>query len=144
MTAGDVELIGGRLDLIEAAVQTLRSAGVTWKKTEKGFRVQRTNGALTGVDVMTEALSRFPTTCRRRMALMTRDEGASMIPETVLGAASARFLNCRGWATTSPSHHERPGARRAEAGAAPRSWRTDLRPRCRSHIAALAAKATAW
>jgi len=29
MTAGDVELVGGRLDLMEAAAQSLRAAGVS-------------------------------------------------------------------------------------------------------------------
>jgi UDP-N-acetylglucosamine 1-carboxyvinyltransferase len=61
MTAGDVELLGGRLELIETAVASLRSAGVTLEKTERGLRVQRTNGALHGVDVMTEPYPGFPT-----------------------------------------------------------------------------------
>src|SRR2546421_60765 len=33
MTAGDVELVGGRLDLMEAAAQSLRAAGVLLDKT---------------------------------------------------------------------------------------------------------------
>ena len=41
MTAGDVELVGGRLDLIEAVAQSLRAAGVVLDKTNRGFRVQR-------------------------------------------------------------------------------------------------------
>src|SRR6185312_1881207 len=49
MTSGDVELVGGRLDLMEAAGQSLRAAGVVLTKTNRGFRVHRANG-LHGVD----------------------------------------------------------------------------------------------
>ena len=91
MTAGDVELLGGRLELIETAVASLRSAGVTLEKTERGLRVQRTNGALHGVDVMTEPYPGFPTDLQAQMmALMTRAEGASMITETVF---ESRFMH---------------------------------------------------
>src|SRR5262245_60822601 len=61
MTAGDVELVGGRLDLLEAPAQTLRSAGVALEQTNRGIRVKRANGDLTGVDVMTEPYPGFPT-----------------------------------------------------------------------------------
>ena len=91
MTAGDVELVGGRLDLIETAAQTLRAAGVTLESTERGLRVQRTNGALHGVDVMTEPYPGFPTDLQAQMmALMTRAEGASMITETIF---ESRFMH---------------------------------------------------
>ena len=91
MTAGDVELVGGRLDLIETAAQTLRSAGVTLESTARGLRVQRTNGALRGVDVMTEPYPGFPTDLQAQMmALMTRAEGASMITETIF---ESRFMH---------------------------------------------------
>ena len=91
MTAGDVELVGGRLDLIETAAQSLRAAGVSLEKTDRGLRVQRTNGALRGVDVMTEPYPGFPTDLQAQMmALMTRSEGASMITETVF---ESRFMH---------------------------------------------------
>ena len=84
MTAGDVELVGGRLDLIGTAAERLRAAGVTVEQTARGLRVQRTNGAMHGVDVMTEPHPGFPTDLQAQMmALMTRAEGASMITETI-------------------------------------------------------------
>jgi len=84
MTAGDVELVGGRLELIESVVQTLRSAGVTLEATARGIRVQRTNGALHGVDVMTEPYPGFPTDLQAQyMALMTRAHGVATISETI-------------------------------------------------------------
>ena len=91
MTAGDVELIGGRLELLEAAAQTLRSAGVSLEPTDQGFRVRRTNGQLHGVDVMTEPYPGFPTDLQAQMmALMTRADGASMITETIF---ESRFMH---------------------------------------------------
>ncbi len=91
MTAGDVELVGGRLELLEAAAQTLRSAGVSLEPTEKGFRVRRANGQLHGVDVMTEPYPGFPTDLQAQMmALMTRADGASMITETIF---ESRFMH---------------------------------------------------
>ncbi len=83
-TGGDVELIGGRLELIQAAADVLRGAGVTFTPTERGVRVSRTNAALTGVDVMTEPYPGFPTDLQAQMmALLATAEGASMITETI-------------------------------------------------------------
>ncbi|SJZ68208.1 UDP-N-acetylglucosamine 1-carboxyvinyltransferase [Enhydrobacter aerosaccus] len=141
MTAGDVELVGGRLDLLEAAVQTLRSAGVALEPTEKGFRVHRTNGALQGVDVMTEPYPGFPTDLQAQMmALMTRAEGASMITETIF---ESRFMHVPELARMGANvtiHHESalvrgvPKLRGAEVMA------TDLRASVSLAIAGLAAE----
>jgi UDP-N-acetylglucosamine 1-carboxyvinyltransferase len=91
MMAGDVELLGGRLDLIDTVATTLRTAGVSLIPTEKGFRVRRTNGQLHGVDVMTEPYPGFPTDLQAQMmALMTRADGASMISETIF---ESRFMH---------------------------------------------------
>jgi len=84
VTAGDVELINGRIDLLDSAVDKLREAGIEFTPTASGFRVARSNGALHGVDVMTEPYPGFPTDLQAQfMALMTRGEGASMITETI-------------------------------------------------------------
>jgi UDP-N-acetylglucosamine 1-carboxyvinyltransferase len=141
MTAGDVELVGGRLDLIESAVQTLRAAGVTLEKTEKGLRVHRTNGALTGVDVMTEPYPGFPTDLQAQMmALMTRAEGASMITETVFESRFMHVPELSRMGANVTIHHESalvrgvPKLRGAEVMA------TDLRASVSLAIAALAAE----
>ncbi|WP_422002415.1 UDP-N-acetylglucosamine 1-carboxyvinyltransferase [Reyranella sp.] len=141
MTAGDVELVGGRLDLIEAPAQTLRQAGVSLEKTERGLRVRRANGMLTGVDVMTEPFPGFPTDLQAQMmALMTRAEGASMITETVF---ESRFMHVPELARMGANvtiHHESalvrgvPKLRGAEVMA------TDLRASVSLAIAALAAE----
>jgi UDP-N-acetylglucosamine 1-carboxyvinyltransferase len=83
-TGGDVELVGGRLELIQAAADVLRGAGVSFTTTERGVRVSRTNSALTGVDVMTEPYPGFPTDLQAQMmALLVTAEGASMVTETI-------------------------------------------------------------
>jgi UDP-N-acetylglucosamine 1-carboxyvinyltransferase len=83
-TGGDVELIGGRSELIAAAATALTQAGVTIEDTPRGIRVRRTNAPLVGVDVMTEPFPGFPTDLQAQMmALLTTAEGASMITETI-------------------------------------------------------------
>ncbi len=84
ITGGDVELVGARADLMSAALDALRGAGTTITPTDKGIRVQRSNGPLIGTDVMTEPFPGFPTDLQAQMmALLTTAEGASMITETI-------------------------------------------------------------
>ena len=84
ITGGDVELIGINHDLIGSALASLAQAGVVCTETERGLRINRSNGALHGVDVMTEPYPGFPTDLQAQMmALMTTAEGASMITETI-------------------------------------------------------------
>jgi UDP-N-acetylglucosamine 1-carboxyvinyltransferase len=83
-TGGEVELVGGRLELIQSAADALRGAGVTFEQGEKGVRVSRSNAALTGIDVMTEPYPGFPTDLQAQMmALLTTAQGASMMTETI-------------------------------------------------------------
>src|SRR4029453_17936443 len=84
ITDGDIELIGARLDQLEAVVQTLTQARVAIVPTARGLRVGRINRELTGVDVMTEPFPGFPTDLQAQfMALMTAASGAAMITETI-------------------------------------------------------------
>jgi UDP-N-acetylglucosamine 1-carboxyvinyltransferase len=84
ITDGDIELVGARLDQLEAVAQTLTQARVAVATTARGLRVGRTNGELTGVDVMTEPFPGFPTDLQAQfMALMTAASGAAMITETI-------------------------------------------------------------
>ena len=84
ITGGEVELIGVHHDLIASAAATLAQAGVRIDETPRGLKISRANGALSGVDVMTEPYPGFPTDLQAQMmALMTTAEGASMITETI-------------------------------------------------------------
>ncbi len=84
VTGGDVELLGARLDLIDAVARLLRKAAVEFTPTDRGVRVSRTNGRVLGVDIMTEPYPGFPTDLQAQlMALMCTADGASMITETI-------------------------------------------------------------
>jgi UDP-N-acetylglucosamine 1-carboxyvinyltransferase len=84
ITDGDVELIGARLEQLEAVAQTLAQARVAITPTARGLRIGRINSELVGVDVMTEPFPGFPTDLQAQfMALMTSATGAAMITETI-------------------------------------------------------------
>ena len=84
ITGGRLELLHTRLDLIQAVTKVLERAGVDFTETAEGVMVSRANGALTGVDVMTEPFPGFPTDLQAQMmALMCTARGAAMITETI-------------------------------------------------------------
>jgi UDP-N-acetylglucosamine 1-carboxyvinyltransferase len=84
ITGGDVELVGIQHDLIGSALASLGQAGVSCTETERGLKINRSNGALVGIDVMTEPYPGFPTDLQAQMmALLATADGASMITETI-------------------------------------------------------------
>src|SRR3546814_401372 len=84
ITGGDLELIGGDVELLPAVFPVLAEAGIAAEDTASGIRVWRPNGHLHGIDVMTEPFPGFPTDLQAQMmALMTVADGAAMITETI-------------------------------------------------------------
>ena len=84
ITDGEVELVGARLPLLGAAAEALRRAGVRIEETNRGLKVQRADGELAGVDVMTEPFPGFATDLQAQMmATMATARGAAMITETI-------------------------------------------------------------
>jgi UDP-N-acetylglucosamine 1-carboxyvinyltransferase len=84
ITDGNVELVGARLDHLEAVAQTLTQARVAVAPSSRGLHVGRADSELVGVDVMTEPYPGFPTDLQAQfMALMTSASGAAMITETI-------------------------------------------------------------
>jgi UDP-N-acetylglucosamine 1-carboxyvinyltransferase len=84
ITNGEIELLGVRLALLGAVGETLRRAGITIEESNRGLRVHRADGELTGVDVMTEPFPGFATDLQAQiMATMTTARGAAMITETI-------------------------------------------------------------
>ena len=84
ITNGDLELLDARPEHLGAVIETLTKAGVEITETERGLKVRRRNGRLTGVDVMTEPFPGFPTDLQAQtMALMSASEGAAMITESI-------------------------------------------------------------
>jgi len=84
ITDGEVELVGARLNLLGAVAETLVRAGVAISESNRGLKVSRANGELSGVDVMTEPFPGFPTDLQAQMmATMATARGAAMITETI-------------------------------------------------------------
>ena len=81
---GEVELLGGRIDLLEAFCEKLDAAGISVEETEKGLKVARKNGRVRAVDVVTEPFPGFPTDLQAQMmALMCTAEGTSVLEEKI-------------------------------------------------------------
>lgn len=84
ITGGEVELLGARLELIEALAEVLARAGVEVMEIPSGVKVSRNGGVLRAVDVSTEPFPGFPTDMQAQiMALMATAEGAAMITESI-------------------------------------------------------------
>lgn len=84
ITDGDLELLDARPEHLGAVIEILTKAGIEITETERGLKVRRRNGRLTGVDVMTEPFPGFPTDLQAQtMALMSASEGAAMITESI-------------------------------------------------------------
>ena len=81
---GEVECLGGRLDLIGAFAGKLDEAGVSVEQTDRGIKVSRKNGRVRAVDVVTEPFPGFPTDLQAQMmALMCTAEGTSVLEERI-------------------------------------------------------------
>jgi UDP-N-acetylglucosamine 1-carboxyvinyltransferase len=84
ITGGTLELLGGRLALIQTVAEKLEEAGVALVPGELGLTVSGEGAMPRGVDVMTQPFPGFPTDLQAQfMALMCAAEGASMITETI-------------------------------------------------------------
>lgn len=84
ITGGDVELIGGRMDLVESFAAKLHEAGIDVSETKRGLRVKRANGRVNAVNVVTEPFPGFPTDLQAQMmALMCTADGVSVLEEKI-------------------------------------------------------------
>lgn len=84
IAGGEVELLGGRLDLIEAFTEKLDRAGISVSETEKGLLVSNRGDRPHAVDVVTEPYPGFPTDLQAQMmAMLTVAEGRSVLEERI-------------------------------------------------------------
>ncbi|GHG93722.1 UDP-N-acetylglucosamine 1-carboxyvinyltransferase [Pseudodonghicola xiamenensis] len=84
IAGGEVECLGGRLDLVASFAEKLDQAGVTVTETETGLKVARTGGPIRAVDVTTEPFPGFPTDLQAQMmALLATAEGTSVLEERI-------------------------------------------------------------
>ncbi|MEQ9694619.1 UDP-N-acetylglucosamine 1-carboxyvinyltransferase [Shimia sp. SDUM112013] len=81
---GEVECLGGKINLLGAFCEKLDAAGIHVEETEKGIKVARRNGRVKAVDVVTEPFPGFPTDLQAQMmALMCTAEGTSVLEEKI-------------------------------------------------------------
>ncbi|MCG6904756.1 MAG: UDP-N-acetylglucosamine 1-carboxyvinyltransferase [Rhodobacter sp.] len=84
IAGGEVECIGGRMDLVRAFCEKLDAAGIEVTETQRGLKVARRNGRVRAVDVVTEPFPGFPTDLQAQMmALMCTAEGTSVLEEKI-------------------------------------------------------------
>ncbi|MDW3224353.1 MAG: UDP-N-acetylglucosamine 1-carboxyvinyltransferase [Paracoccaceae bacterium] len=81
---GEVELLGGRLDLVAAFCEKLDAAGIAVSETPKGLSVKRRGDITHAVDVTTEPFPGFPTDLQAQMmALLCTADGTSVLEEKI-------------------------------------------------------------
>ena len=84
IAGGEVELLGGRIDLIEAFVEKLDAAGVDVWETTNGIATKRRSDHIKAVDVTTKVFPGFPTDLQAQMmAMLCTADGVSNLEETI-------------------------------------------------------------
>ncbi len=84
IAGGEVELLGGRIDLLTSFCEKLDEAGISVSETDKGLKVARRNGQIKAVNVKTEVFPGFPTDLQAQMmALLCTAGGVSVLEETI-------------------------------------------------------------
>ncbi|UWR14871.1 UDP-N-acetylglucosamine 1-carboxyvinyltransferase [Sulfitobacter sp. M368] len=81
---GEVELLGGRIDLLAAFCEKLDAAGISVSETENGLSVTRREDHIRAVNVTTEPFPGFPTDLQAQMmALLCTADGTSVLEEKI-------------------------------------------------------------
>jgi len=83
-TGGELECLGGRIELLEAFCEKLDEAGITVEQTLKGLKVKRSNAGIRAINVRTEPFPGFPTDLQAQMmALLCTATGTSVLEEKI-------------------------------------------------------------
>ena len=84
IAGGQVELLGGKRQILESFCQKLEEAGAEITETKRGLLVARNNADIRAVNVTTEPYPGFPTDLQAQMmALLCTAEGKSVLNETI-------------------------------------------------------------
>lgn len=84
IAGGEVELLGGRMDLVAAFAEKLDLAGIDVSETANGLKVKRRGDLINAVDVVTEPFPGFPTDLQAQMmALLCTANGVSVLEEKI-------------------------------------------------------------
>jgi UDP-N-acetylglucosamine 1-carboxyvinyltransferase len=81
---GEVECLGGRMDLLSAFCEKLDEAGIEVTETELGLKVRRRTDEIKAINVTTEPFPGFPTDLQAQMmALLCTANGTSVLEEKI-------------------------------------------------------------
>ena len=81
---GEVELLGGRMELVGAFCEKLDEAGIDVEETAKGLKVRRRSDHVKAVNVTTAPFPGFPTDLQAQMmALLCTADGVSVLEEKI-------------------------------------------------------------
>jgi UDP-N-acetylglucosamine 1-carboxyvinyltransferase len=84
IAGGEVECVGGHVDLVGAFCEKLDEAGFSVEQTARGVKVSRKNGRVQAVNVTTEPYPGFPTDLQAQMmAMLCTAEGTSVLEEKI-------------------------------------------------------------
>ena len=84
ITGGEVECLGGKIELLTAFCEKLDEAGLSVEQTQRGLKVKRTNADIKAINVTTEPFPGFPTDLRAQMmALLCTARGTSVLEEKI-------------------------------------------------------------
>ena len=84
ITGGEVECLGGKIELVAAFCEKLDEAGLSVEQTQRGLKVKRTNADIKAINVTTEPFPGFPTDLQaQKMALLCTAKGTSVLEEKI-------------------------------------------------------------
>ena len=84
ITGGEVECLGGKIELLTAFCEKLDEAGLSVEQTQRGLKVKRTNADIKAINVTTEPFPGFPTDLQAQMmALLCMARGTSVLEEKI-------------------------------------------------------------
>ena len=84
VTGGEVECLGGKIELLTAFCDKLDEAGLSVEQTQRGLKVKRTNADIKAINVTTEPFPGFPTDLQAQMmALLCTARGTSVLEEKI-------------------------------------------------------------
>ena len=84
ITGGEVECLGGKIELLAAFCEKLDEAGISVEQTPHGLKVKRTNADIKAISVTTEPFPGFPTDLQAQMmALLCTSKGTSVLEEKI-------------------------------------------------------------
>ena len=119
-TGGEIECLGGKIELLTAFCEKLDECGIIVEQTKTGIRVKRSDAGLKAINVKTEPFPGFPTDLQAQMmALLCTATGKSILEEKIfenrfmhapeLSRMGAKISVCLLY--TSPSPRDQRGSR---------------------------------